>query len=83
MFLEISAAEAWKIIDAIKAYPENYHVSENIQNMFKKIRKDIEKSIKDENLGVSPENKSVPKVVKKVNTKRATKKTTRKNKKGT
>ena len=79
MFLEISAAEAWKIIDAIKAYPENYHVSENIQNMFK----DIEKSIKDENLGVSPENKSVPKVVKKVNTKRATKKTTRKNKKGT
>jgi len=81
MYLEVSFSESWKIIDAIKAYPENYHVSEPVQKMFKKIRKDIEKAIKDENLGVAPK-KSVKKVAKKATTKRATKKSTRKNKRG-
>jgi len=81
MYLEISSSEAWKIIDAIKAYPENYHVSEPIQKMFKKIRKDIEKAIKDENLGVAPK-KSVKKVAKKATTKRATKKSTTKKTRG-
>jgi len=79
MYLEISSSEAWKIIDAIKAYPENYHVSEPIQKMFKKIRKDIEKAIKDENLGIAPE-KSVKKVAKK-SVKKATKKATTRKKK--
>jgi sulfur relay (sulfurtransferase) DsrC/TusE family protein len=79
MYLEISSSEAWKIIDAIKAYPENYHVSEPIQKMFKKIRKDIEKAIKDENLGIAPE-KSVKKVAKK-SVKKITKKATIRKKK--
>jgi sulfur relay (sulfurtransferase) DsrC/TusE family protein len=64
MYLEITTNEAWKIIDAMKAYPENYDVSDPIQKMFKKIRKDIEKAIKDENLGVAPK-KSVKNVAKK------------------
>lgn len=65
MIIEISTQEAWKIIDAIKAYPENYSVSDSVIKMFKKIQKDLQKSIKDENLGVS-------KPTKKVITKRAT-----------
>ena len=53
MIIEISTQEAWKIIDASKAYPENYSVSDSVIKMFKKIQKDLQKSIKDENLGVS------------------------------
>lgn len=53
MIIEISIQEGFKIIDAIKAYPENYDVSYSIKKMFKKIQKDLEKVIKDENLGVS------------------------------
>ena len=65
VIIEISTQEAWKVIDAIKAYPENYSVSDSVIKMFKKIQKDLEKSIKDENLGVS-------KPAKKATTKRAT-----------
>lgn len=65
MIIEISSQEAWKIIDAIKAYPENYSVSDSVIKMFKKIEKDLQKSIKDENLGVS-------KPTKKATTNRAT-----------
>ena len=59
MIIEISTQEAWKIIDAIKAYPENYDVSDSVIKMFKKIQKDLQKSIKDENLGVSKPTKKV------------------------
>ena len=59
MIIEISTQEAWKIIDAIKAYPENYSVSDSVIKMFKKIEKDLQKSIKDENLGVSKPTKKV------------------------
>ena len=64
MIIEISTQEAWKIIDAIKAYPENYSVSDSVIKMFKKIQKDLEKSIKDENLGVSKPKKRVTTKVK-------------------
>ena len=77
----MSSQEAWKVIDAIKAYPENYHVSDNIQSMFKKIQKDIEQGIKNETLGMAPK-KNVPKATNDTITKRATKKSTRKNKRG-
>ena len=59
MIIEITAQEAWKVIDAIKAYPENYVVNNNIANMFKKIQKDLESAIKSENLSETKSKKQI------------------------
>ena len=47
MNVDISKQEAWKIIDAIKAYTKDYSVSGAVSKTFHNITKKLEKIVND------------------------------------
>lgn len=47
MNVDISKQEAWKIIDAIKAYTKDYSVSGAVNKTFHNITKKLEKIVND------------------------------------
>jgi hypothetical protein len=44
----LTKAEAWRIIDAIVAYKEDYHVSKTVQNTIANVEKKIKEAIENE-----------------------------------
>jgi sulfur relay (sulfurtransferase) DsrC/TusE family protein len=48
MQIDLTKAEAWRIIDAIIAYKEDYHVSKTVQKTIANVEKKIKEAIENE-----------------------------------
>lgn len=49
MQIDLTKAEAWRIIDAIVAYKEDYHVSKTVQKTIANIEKKIKEALDETN----------------------------------
>ena len=49
MQIDLTKAEAWRIIDAIVAYKEDYHVSITVQKTIANIEKKIKEALDETN----------------------------------
>lgn len=48
MQVDLTKAEAWRIMDAIVAYREDYHVSKAVEKTIKNVEEKLTKAIKNE-----------------------------------
>lgn len=47
MLIEISVQEAWKLLDAIKAYNKDYTLAEPVNKIFSSISKKLKKIVQE------------------------------------
>lgn len=43
--VELSQNEIWKILDAVKAYKQNYEVSDTVKKIFDGVEKKLKKNV--------------------------------------